>query len=142
MEVETRMIEEKEKKTEHTHSHVTDAEEVKEILGVVSKELPELIKGLISSVFSEEAGREMGKAAAAFYKQLKEAGMPEETAVRMTEDYMGTFTSLGSMIKNVTIGDKKHEGKHDLSERISRQVEEKLREKHHDEEDEEEEDED
>jgi hypothetical protein len=65
--------------------------------------------------------------------------MPEETAVRMTEDYMGTFTNLGSMIKNVSIGNKKHEGKHDLSERISRQVEEKLREKHHDEEDDEEE---
>jgi len=135
------MIDEKEKKTEHAHAHVSDAEEVKEILGVVSKEVPGLIKGLISSVFSEEAGREMGKAAAAFYKQLKEAGMPEETAVRMTEDYMGTFTSLGSMIKNVSIGDRKHEGKHDLSERISREVEEKLKAKHHDEGDEEEEDE-
>ena len=49
-----------------------EAEEVKEILEVVSKEIPALIKGIIGSIFSEEAGKDMGRAAAAFYKELKE----------------------------------------------------------------------
>ncbi|HDN05614.1 MAG TPA: hypothetical protein ENF90_01300, partial [Candidatus Bathyarchaeota archaeon] len=84
------MIDEKEKE---------DVEEVREILGVVSKEIPALIKGIIVSVFSEEAGKDMGRAVAAFYKELKEAGIPEQTAVRMAENYMSTFTSLGDVLK-------------------------------------------
>lgn len=85
-----------------------DAEEVKEILSVVSTEIPTLIKNIIASVFSEEAGRNMGKAAAAFYKELKEGGMPNDVALKMTEDYMSTFTSLGDLLKHASKG--KHLG--------------------------------
>jgi len=84
-----------------------DAEEVREILSVVSKEVPALIKGIIASVFSEEAGRNMGKAAAAFYKELKESGMPDEVAIKMTENYISVFTSLGGLIKKFTKGKEK-----------------------------------
>ena len=87
-------------------NNVSDAEEVKEILSVVSTEIPALIKGIISSVFSEEAGRSMGKAAAAFYKELKESGMPNEIALKMTEDYMSTFTSLGDILRHAGSGKK------------------------------------
>ena len=80
------------------HQH-EDAEEVKEILSVVSTEIPTLIKNILSSVFSEEAGRNMGKAAAAFYKELKDSGIPNETAIRMTEDYTKTFTGFGDLLK-------------------------------------------
>jgi len=86
------------------HAHSEDVEELKEVLSVVSKEIPGLIKGLVASVFSEEAGRNMGKAAAAFYKELKEAGMPEETAIKMTENYISTFTSLGDVMKRAAGG--------------------------------------
>lgn len=84
----------------------TDPEEVKEILNVVSTEIPALIKGILASVFSEEAGRNMGKAAAAFYKELKDSDMPNEMALKMTRDYMGTFTSLGDLLRNTNIGKK------------------------------------
>ena len=43
--------------SEKKKSEMSEAEEVKEILGVVSTEIPALIKGIISSVFSEEAGK-------------------------------------------------------------------------------------
>jgi len=76
-----------------------DAENVKEILGVVSSEVPALVKSLLASVFSEEAGKSMGKAAAAYYKELKNGGIPDQVAVKMTEDYMKTFTSLGDMLR-------------------------------------------
>jgi len=130
------MSQEREKKKE-------DVEELKEVLSVVSKELPSLIKSIIASVFSEEAGRDMGKAAAAFYKELKEAGIPEETAVKMTENYISVFTSLGDILKGV--GKEKKimvaagEGK-DIGEEISRKIKEKLAEKHEKEEEEEDED--
>jgi hypothetical protein len=116
------MSEAKEKKKEEKE----DAEELREVLSVVSKEVPALIKGILASVFSEEAGKDMGKAAAAFYKQLKEAGMPEETAVKMTENYISVFTSLGEIMKKVSI---KGEHKEDISEEISKTIKEKLAEK-------------
>ena len=83
-----------------------DVEEMKEVFRVLSTEIPALIKGVIASVFSEEAGRSMGKAAAAFYKELKESGMPDEVAVKMTENYISVFTSLGDLMKKFTKGKK------------------------------------
>jgi hypothetical protein len=113
------MIEEKKEKNE--------AEEVKEILGVVSKEIPALIKGIIGSIFSEEAGKDMGRAAAAFYKELKEGGMPEETAVRMTENYVGVFTSLGDVLKGAVSGRKSGKlAKKEVEEEVAKKIKEKI----------------
>jgi len=109
-----------------------EAEEIKLVLGAVSTEVPALIKSIIASVFSEEAGRNMGKAAAAFYKELKDSGMPDDVAVKMTENYVGVFTSLGDMLKKagrkgkVEISGEKAE---ELEKEIERRVKEKLAEK-------------
>ena len=107
-----------------------DAEEVKEMIRAFSKEIPALIKGIVSSIFSEEAGKDMGRAAAAFYRELKEGGMPEETAVRMTENYIGVFTSLGDVLKNAM--NKKGRGKladKEIEEEIAKRLKEKIAEK-------------
>lgn len=70
----------------------------------------------------------MGKAAAAFYKELKDGGMPENVAVKMTEDYIGVFTSLGDILKHA--GEK---GKFAIStergENIGKEIERRVREK-------------
>jgi hypothetical protein len=76
-------------------------EEIKNILGVVSTEIPGMIKNIMASVFSEEAGRNMGKAAGAYYKELKESGLPEDVTIKMTQEYMRTFTNLGEVFKNI-----------------------------------------
>ena len=122
-----------------------DIEEVKEILTVVSKEVPSLIKSIIGSVFSEEAGRDMGKAAAAFYKELKDSGMPEEVAVRMTENYVSVFTNLGNMLsglgrreKGKTTAKAGGEIGEEISRRIRERMDEKRRESDEDEDEEEE----
>lgn len=75
-----------------------DTESMKELLSTVSTELPAMIKSIVNTVFSEEAGRNMGKAAAAYYKELKAGGLPDDVAVKLTEEYMRTFTNLGSMM--------------------------------------------
>ena len=130
---------------------VEEAEEIKQILGVVSTEVPGLIKSIIASVFSEEAGKSMGKAAAAFYKELKESGMPDTVAVKMTEDYISVFTSLGDIMKKAGGGgklkfgvgkgeqDEHEETTEALEKEIERRVKQKLAERRK-EEDEEEED--
>jgi len=119
------MIDEEKK---HRKRGIEDAEEIEAILGVVSKEVPALIKGIVGSVFSEEAGRDMGKAAGAFYKELKESGMPEETAVRMTENYISVFTSLGDIMKKLDIG-KGGKSRSEVGKEIERKIKEKLAEK-------------
>jgi len=85
-----------------------DPENMKELLSVVSTEVPAMIKSIISTVFSEEAGRNMGKAAAAYYKELKAGGLPEDVAVKLTQEYMQTFTSLGDMMRRGGGGWGKH----------------------------------
>jgi len=102
-------------------------ENIKEILSVVSSEVPALIKSILNSVFSEEAGRNMGKAAAAYYKELKNGGMPEQVAVKMTEDYMRTFTSIGDMLRSG--GMMRRHGEHsgeDIGAEIEKKIHERL----------------
>lgn len=104
-----------------------EAEEVKEILAVVSSEIPALIKGIVGSIFSEEAGKSMGRAAAAFYKELKEGGMPENVAVKMTENYIGVFTSLGDVLKGMGVTKKRTSD--EIEEKLKKRLDEKLAEK-------------
>lgn len=122
---EMEMIDEEKR---HRKRGMEDAEEVEAILGVVSKELPALIKGIIGSVFSEDAGRDMGKAAGAFYKELKESGMPDEIAVRMTENYISVFTSLGDIMKKFEFG-KDKKSRSEVEKEIERKIKEKFAEK-------------
>jgi len=103
-----------------------EPENIKEILSVVSSEIPAMIKSILSSVFSEEAGKNMGKAAAAYYKELKDGGLPEQVAVKMTEEYMRTFTSLGDMLRSAGKGRWGHEDEDEISKEIHKRVQEKL----------------
>lgn len=114
------------------------SEELKEVLGVVSSEVPSMIKSILASVFSEEAGKSMGKAAAAYYKELKNGGLPEQVAVKMTEDYMKTFTSLGDMLRSSGRGRGSHDEGDEIGKEIEKKIHEKLKERMHEDEKEEE----
>lgn len=116
-------------KQEKKKTSAEDAEEIKQILGAVSTEVPALIKSIITSVFSEEAGRNMGKAAAAFYKELKDSGMPENVAVKMTEDYIGVFTNLGNILQRGGEKGKIITISTDKGEEIGKEIEKRVREK-------------
>jgi hypothetical protein len=83
---------------EKRHKHESP-EDIADILSVVSDKVPGLIKGLVSAVFSEESARSMAKAAAAYYKELKAGGFPDDLALKMTQDYVGVFTKIGEVIK-------------------------------------------
>jgi len=71
--------------------------QTQEILRTISSEIPMMIKNILYLVFSEDSGRTLGKAAAAYYNELKNGGLPEEAAIRLTEDYMRAFTSLADL---------------------------------------------
>src|SRR4030042_3762911 len=112
---------EHDRKHEKRHEEQTP-ENIKELLTVVSSEVPLLIKNVLGSVFSEEAGRNMGKAAAAYYKEMKEGGLPEQVAVKLTEAYMRTSSSIGDMLRS---GSKRE----DIGKQVERKIHEKMSER-------------
>jgi hypothetical protein len=94
---------------EKTEKGMKDVEELKAVLGTVSEEIPKMIRGIIDSFFSPESGARMGKAVAEFYKSLKDAGIPEQEALAMAKDYLGTLTKWSDMLKNMSFGGNKIE---------------------------------
>ena len=67
-----------------------DVQELKEVLGALSeflKGLSEPLEKLIDTILKVADGRRVGEEVAAFYKSLKESGMPDEVALEMTREY-------------------------------------------------------
>ena len=82
------------------HEGMPDPEQIKEILDVIAEKVPNLLKELSSLLYSPESAKQYAEAAATFYKKLKEAGMSDEEAFKLTSQYMSTL-NLGNMMKNV-----------------------------------------
>ena len=59
-----------------------------ELLDEVSGKLPKLFSGLMGSLYSAEAGKNMGQAVGSFYHELLDAGIPQDEAMKMARDYM------------------------------------------------------
>ncbi|MGD9130471.1 MAG: hypothetical protein PVH73_02720 [Candidatus Bathyarchaeota archaeon] len=89
-------------------SDIPKPEEISGILAAVSKELPGLVKGILDAFFSPEAAADMGKSVATFYKTLKEGGIPDDQALAMTREYLGTLTRWSESLKGMKFGH--HEG--------------------------------
>jgi len=68
--------------------------EIGELLDQVSNKVPKLIDSLMGSLFSAEAGKKMGQAVGSLYKELLEAGIPQEEALQMAKDYMLTLKDV------------------------------------------------
>jgi len=103
-----------------------DPEKLKEILGVVSTEIPKLIESITMTLYSAENAQNMAKAVAQFYKQMKEAGMDDKQAYELTQKFMTNF-SLGGMISKAIeggrgIGD-------DIGDEIEKRVKERIKQK-------------
>jgi hypothetical protein len=100
-----------------------DAEELKEILGVVSTEIPKLLEAISNSMYKPENAENFGKSIATFYGQLKAAGMDDKQAYELTQKYMTNF-SLGGMIGQVFQG---HGPGSDDGGDIGRKIKEKMK---------------
>ena len=104
-----------------------DVEEFKELISVFSDKVPALIKGLIQSVFSVDAAADMGKAAATYYKELKAGGIPDEVAIKMTQDYIGTFTRISEFIRTASRGEHGRHHAEDIAEDVEKAVRRKIK---------------
>jgi hypothetical protein len=69
-------------------------EEIKELFDAMTEKFPNLLRQLRSTLFSAEAGEELGKAVGAFYKELIDSGIPAEDALAMAKSYIGSLQSV------------------------------------------------
>lgn len=77
-----------------------DMQDLSELLDTVTAKVPKLIKDLVGSLYSPEAGADMGKAVGAYYKNLVEAGLPQDVAVEMAKDYALSVTKVMKTMNN------------------------------------------
>jgi hypothetical protein len=81
-----------------------DAEEVKEILTVVSEKIPALLNSLTDVLYGKEQAAKYGQAVAGFYQSLKEAGMTDDQAFELTQQYMSSLNIPGMIGKAMSGG--------------------------------------
>ncbi len=126
---------------------VEDAENVKEILDVVSEKIPKLIENLTDILYGEKSSAKFGKAVATFYKELVDSGMTKDQAYELTQQYMSSLNLSGLIGDAVGSGGKggKHieiitgpvsceHGDNNIGKEIEERVKEKIRKKFEDEE--------
>ncbi len=74
-----------------------EPEEFKDILNFVGEKLPGLLDSLTNSIYGKEASTKFGAAVSNFYRTLKDSGMSDEQAFKLTEQYMSSL-NLGGVI--------------------------------------------
>lgn len=74
--------------------NVESPHEMVEILDALGDKIPKIIKGLMDSLYSKEAGANIGQSVGAFYKELLAAGIPQETAVELVKEFSFSMKSL------------------------------------------------
>jgi hypothetical protein len=101
-----------------------DMEKLKQVMGIMSTEIPKLLDAISKQLYSAESAEKMGQTTAEFYKKLKEAGMTDEQAFALTEKFMSNF-SMSSMIGQL-LGSLPRE-KDDIDEEVKKAVKERIR---------------
>ena len=94
----------------------TGAGELEQVLCVVFEEIPSLLKAL-ASMASLHIGKEMTEAAASFYEELQQVRMPDQTALKLTEDYVSIFTDRTQEVMAQALASRMlHKAKHEMAE--------------------------
>ncbi len=88
-----------------------DPQEIREILQVVSTEVPALVKNIFTSLYDPEIAENFGKCVGALYKKLKEQGLPEDMIREIVMNFSESFNIVGKaldsdMIKQAVAKDR------------------------------------
>lgn len=75
-----------------------DPEEIREILNVVSTEVPALVKNIFSALYDPEIAGNFGKGIGALYQQLKEQGLPEDMIREIVMNFSESFNIVGKAL--------------------------------------------
>jgi hypothetical protein len=106
-----------------------DAEEIREILSVVSTEIPKLLTAISDSLFGAEQTGKYAEAVADFYKSLREAGMDENKAFELTKEFMDRSNLVGMIQEMIGKADWSDHKETDWESEIEKKVKRKIKEK-------------
>ncbi len=79
-----------------------EPEEFKDILSFVGDKLPGLLDSLTDAIYGKEASAKFGTAVSNFYRTLKDSGMTDEQAFKLTEQYMSSLNLGGTIAKAIS----------------------------------------
>ncbi len=74
-----------------------DVEKLERLLSVVEEKVPKLLREIVEAVSSPERARKMGEAVAEFYRKLKESGMSDEMAEKLTLEFLRSNNVIGAV---------------------------------------------
>ena len=67
------------------------------MLDTITDKIPQLITGVVNTLYSAEAGKNIGQAVGSLYKELVESGIPKEAALDMAKSYMLSMKDISAM---------------------------------------------
>ena len=77
--------------------HSNDVKELAEMLDTITDKIPQLITGVVNTLYSAEAGKNIGQAVGSLYKELVESGIPKEAALDMAKSYMLSIKDISAI---------------------------------------------
>jgi len=89
------------------------------LLDTIADKVPALLRGIRQTIYGVDAGAEVGRAVGTFYKELREAGIPDAEAMEMTRTYLRTMQDAVSGLapgRNIRINQSGHGKHHDTDD--------------------------
>lgn len=107
-----------------------DPEQIAKILTVVSEKVPALLNSLADVLYGKDRAAQYGKAVAAFYKELRDAGMSDQQAYTLTQEYMSAM-NIGKMMGGALGGHGHGPGGGDFidGEEMAKEINDKMKQK-------------
>ncbi|HEQ79351.1 MAG TPA: hypothetical protein ENN76_03700 [Euryarchaeota archaeon] len=87
-----------------------DPEEIAKILDVVSEKVPHLLREISDVLYGEGRAKQYAVSVATFYKELLAAGMSQEEAFDLTQQYMSSLNlgkTIGGISPNINVDTEK-----------------------------------
>ncbi|WP_459129695.1 hypothetical protein [Guggenheimella bovis] len=78
-------------------SNESDIKDLAEILDTVTDKVPRLLREVMGTLYSPEAGANIGKSVGGLYKELVNSGIPEKDALEMAKSYIISLKDIKSM---------------------------------------------
>lgn len=80
--------------SENNHKNDIPVKEISQLFDLMGQKVPELLAAIKDTLYSEAAGRDLGKAVGAFYQELLASGLKSDEALAMTKEYMGALQEM------------------------------------------------
>jgi len=106
--------------------HDMDVEKLKEVMSVISTEIPKLLEAVNKQLSNPESAKKMGEVVAQFYKQMIESGMGPKEAFALTEEFMSSF-SVGGLLPHIVAGGKSRVDMDDIDEMIEERIKKQIK---------------